>query len=371
MKRIVLIFISVLLFSYAYAQLNGDGYYRVRNVVTNRYLYVYDNTGSIQVATTSADMGAIQTWKDLNRAIPDPASVLYIRYVSSSSDGSKYYDIQSQGTGVYKIIGYYVNVFDNGDGTYYVYAEGKYLDDDETSNVPDGQLGTNRKTTRRWYVEPINTTTNYFGVKPTIAVNGKYYAPFYADFGFSFLNDDMKAYYVSRIENNIAIINDVNSTIVPNNVPLIIECGSSNFSDNKLNLSQLYSDVPSNNMLKGNYFNNEDRRQSPDARRPYDPQTMRVLGKTASGKLAYVKSTQAYLEANQSYLAVPAGTADELLVMTEEEFKISGINDVKVSTMKSAPVFSISGFKVSENNENIKNLPAGTYITDGKKIVIK
>ena len=76
----------------------------------------------------------------------------------------------------------------------------------------------------------------------------------------------------------------------------------------------------SGNQLKGVYFNNPDRWKSKDARTAYDPSTMRVLT-VKDGKLVYATDNSLdYLPANQSYLKVPAGTAETLTVMTEEEY---------------------------------------------------
>ena len=100
----------------------------MKNLATSRYIYVYDNTGKINISTTSADMGAIELHKDPNRRFSDPGSIIYVKYIYEK-EGIKKYDLTSQGTGVHQIIGYYVQIFENPDLTYYVYAEGFYLCD--------------------------------------------------------------------------------------------------------------------------------------------------------------------------------------------------------------------------------------------------
>ena len=81
----------------------------------------------------------------------------------------------------------------------------------------------------------------------------------------------------------------------------------------------------SGNQLKGVYFNNPDRQKSKDARTAYNPSTMRVLT-VKDGKLVYATDNSLdYLPANQSYLKVPAGTAETLTVMTEEEYQASAL----------------------------------------------
>ena len=108
MKKLItyiLLFVSTI----TNAQLK-NGFYRVHNYATNRYVYVYDNTGKINVSTTSADMGAIQLWKDHNRTISDPASVIYVE-----NKNNNVYNLHSQGTSVYEIIGYHVINYPKGD----------------------------------------------------------------------------------------------------------------------------------------------------------------------------------------------------------------------------------------------------------------
>ena len=315
--RKFLLFFALALCTTLYAQI-GNGFYRVHNVGTKRYAYVYDNTGGINISTTSADMGAIQLWKDHNRTISDPASVIYIE-----NQGGTVYNLKSQGTSVHEIIGYYVNIYPKGDA-YQLYASSggltKYLADDEEANVPDGQLGTISKGDyRKWIVTPIDTETNYFGVCPNQIVGNKKYKAFFADFGFSFVNQGMKAYYISEIYKHIAVIKEIKENIVAANTPVIIECVSDAANGNKLNLHYTGGVTPTDNLLKGVYFNNERRPKSPAARTKYDGNTMRILGVTSEGKLGLVTSTEQYLAANESYLVVPTDSPAELTIMTEEE----------------------------------------------------
>ena len=301
-----------------YSQITGDGYYRFRNLATSRYMYVSDNTGKINIQTTSADMGAIELHKDPDRRFSDPGSIIYVKYIYEK-EGIKKYDLTSQGTGVHQIIGYYVQIFENPDLTYYVYAEGFYLCDNETSSREFGFLGTDRKGDyRKWVASKLNDTDNYFGLAPTIELNGKYYQPFYAAFPFT-LSEGMKAYYISKVLPSAAILSEITGT-VPASTPVLIECSSANTESNKLTLQMENATAISGNQLKGVYFNNPDRQKSKGARTAYDPSTMRVLT-VKDGKLVYTTdSSLDYLPANQSYLVVPIGTAETLPVMTEEEY---------------------------------------------------
>lgn len=372
MKKI-LTYILLLFTTLSYAQLQ-NGFYRVHNYGTGRYVYVYDNTGKINISTANADMGAIQLWKDHNRTISDPASVIYVE----NQEGTTY-DLKSQGTSVYDIIGYYVNIRPNGD-TYQLYASKgglvKYLADDEETNVPDGQLGTIAKGDyRKWVATPINLEDNFFGIKPNFNIDNTYYEPFFADFGFSFANEAMKAYYISETYKHIAVIKEIKDEIVAANTPVIIECGSDEPSSNKLNLFINKGNKINSNILKGVYFNNERRPKSKDARTKYDANTMRVLGITSEGKLGFVVSKEEYLAANEAYLNVPIDSPEEFVLMTEGELAAykeneqgQSINSVKTDNDVKG-VFSITGLKVTDKID--ESLPKGIYIVNGKKIIKK
>ena len=303
MKRIFVISFLFALAVSAMAQYTGDGYYRVHNKKTSRYIYVYDNTGSINVSTASADMGAIELYKDTSRLHHDPGCIIYARKVSTTQD---VFDLEAQGTGVHQIIGYYVTVYQKSDGSYQVYAEGKYLDDNETSNRDLGFLGTERTGEYRlWYINAVNNAENYFGLQPTVQLGNKYYKPFYAAFPFSPASAGMRVYYISRVYRNAAILSEATG-VIPASTPVFVECGSDKQWNNRLNIGGTPSATISNNQLGGVYFNNPNRRKSHDARTAFNPATMRVLTVTPDGQLCYAKSNSlTYLPANESYLKCP------------------------------------------------------------------
>ena len=81
-KLLTPIIFSLLSASASFAQNNGtgfvgNGYYRIHNFATNRYIYVTDNKDYFDKLHDSEDFQAIQLWKDPNRAISDPASVIF------------------------------------------------------------------------------------------------------------------------------------------------------------------------------------------------------------------------------------------------------------------------------------------------------
>ena len=370
--RFILGFLGVLFSLNVSAQIK-DGLYRVKNYKTDRYVYVLDNTGSINYSTTSADMGALELWKDLDRCIDNPASIIRVVNV-----GDNRYDLQSQGTGVYDMISHYVMIYPYGDGTYQLYASqgslGKYLSDEETTNVPDGQLGTtNKEEYRRWVPVPMDNETNYFGVRPTLKSGEKYYKTFYADFRFKMLGEGMKAYTIKEIYKHIVAIEEVTDEIIPANTPILLECSSSEARDNKL---ELYvgdkSKLNRTNLLKGVYFNNPYRPKSKDARTAYNANTMRVLGLTEKGEIGFVTSTEQYVAANSAYLSVPEGTVSELIFMSPEEldkYKLEdGIMDIHAGATSKA-VYTLSGLKVAGKADDLNSLPSGVYVVNGKKVI--
>ena len=217
MKRLILSIFAGLLSLSVCPQIAGDGYYRVSNLKTGRYVYVTDNTGSINVQATTAEMGAIQLWKDHSRTYSDPASVIYIEKKGTNSGGD-YYDLQSQGTGTYSIIGYYVFAHYS-NGYYQVYAEGKYLSDDNYGSGPQGSMGTKRTGDyRRWIVSKIDNKDEFFGITPSIESGGRRFHPFFADFGFLFCHKSIdRIFYCHSDRCHLAcvllgnIILDINS----------------------------------------------------------------------------------------------------------------------------------------------------------------
>ena len=75
----------------AFAQLSGDGYYRVQNTVQERFISIVDNRGSISVQATDADMGALKTLGGgFDRVVSDPSTVIYFNKRGSG------YDLHSQ-----------------------------------------------------------------------------------------------------------------------------------------------------------------------------------------------------------------------------------------------------------------------------------
>ena len=366
----------------------GNGYYRVHNLASERYIYVTDNKDYYDELHDAEDFQAIQLWKDATKTISAPGSVIYIKQVSNGK-----FNLQAQGTGVYELTGYYVSVTKKGEGIYEVSASRggvtKYLSDDRSNNNPQGQLGTSNKLNyRRWVVDKIETNhaTNYFGITPSITLNGKYYQPFYAAFPFRTASPNMHVYYVSKIAGNIATLKEISDDI-PASTPVIIECASTNPSENRLELLDASPAQQSSNLLTGVYFRNGERpEESEDAYTVFDASSMRLLtiannklifSDNASDRLIETEAidwrTEDYyypmcIPANTCYLQASAGTPATLDI----RFEGSGLDEILAENKDDSAegVYTLSGSQLRTAND-VKGLPAGVYVVGGVKVVIK
>lgn len=380
MKKLLLLFCCAFSILSLLAQDLPSGFYRVKNKGEGRYLYVTDNTGTATASTQ--DLRAVQANLPSDRILVDPACVMYARHYSGVT-----YDVESQGTSVYGIIKKYPEIrYEERAKAYRVGAkiEGTqfYLG---CNNDPDDEIGfiTTKDASgdkALWLVEAINEDDdkNYFGIQPTIEINGKYYQPFYAEFAFSFYSKGMKAYYISETNGKEAKIMEVKSEIIPAQTPVIIECSSKNPSDNRLKLFAEGGTPISDNILKGNFFCNGLRHNS--ATTKFDSKTMRVLGVTENGTLGFVSASSDFivkakykgtanvdcLKANIAYLKVDASAATVIEAKNESEY--SSIEIISQDKEQVKGVYSILGVKLSDTTD-MSDLPAGIYIVDGKKIV--
>ena len=320
----------------AQAQLNGDGYYRVKSAKQGRYARVLDNRGSINYQTTDADLGALCTQRSWDIVVSDPGSIIYFQKIKEPNG----YDFQSQGTGSYKIIQYAVQVEDMGDNKYWCSASNslatKYLADDIYPEWADeeakerGRLVTNVDINTQseyldWDVIPVTTEDNYFGLAPTVSAGGSYYQTFYAAFPFTFFSEGMEAYYVDAISEAQGKVHIREITGgVPASTPVIVKCAAQTPASNKLNVGVSTSGSASDNQLKGVYFCNPDASAHTNVT-AYVPDTMRVLGTASDGSLAFVKATNLkYIPANTAYIKVSPSAPDVLKVTTEDIPNVPG-----------------------------------------------
>lgn len=376
----------------AYAQSKGTGYvgkgyYRVRNLTTERYIYVTDNKDFYDIAHDKEDFQGIQLWKDAAKAAKSPASVIFIEELYPGG-----FDLKAQGTGVYDLTGYCVNVTKKSDGTYEVSASRsgvtKFLSDDRTNSSDQGKLGTSGTAKyRRWIVDKIEAThaTNYVGISPTITFNGKYYQTFYASFPFRTISPGMRVYYISDVEGDLALIQEIEGD-VPAATPVIIECASANATDNRIEPLPTTTARVTDNLLCGVYFCNGKRPQeSVDAYTKFDAATMRILT-VADGKLVmsdnaperlqeimvndytlYEQVPAICIPANTCYFKAHANTPKQVF-LTSDPTAIDSLPSEKTDGGKHCGVYSLDGTQLRTTN-NAEGLPAGIYIIGGKKVV--
>lgn len=376
-----------------------DGYVRMRNVATGRYVRVVDNRGSIDIRRTSADLSALRTILYYDNVVSDPSSLLYLVYRRSDTtyinkggvrqikEISQTYNIMAQGTDMYSIIGVGLRVCRS--GSYYrafqeesgirVYlndswipASGKIGPDDIEGYVLD-----NDETKREWAVCQVNSSDDdsYFGITPTLSIDGKFYYPLFFGFPFTFHSQGMKAYYVKQIdtENGICVTEELKGTI-PASTPVIIECQSPNAGDNRLQLLAPGSGNPlTGNRLSGAMFKNDYAAATGHRNRvDYDASTMRILGVTDKGKLGFVTAPASYdaIDGNSAYLKAQSLPA-QLVLMNQgeyDEFLIeAGVDSPKSDT--GIVAWTLDGTPIEAGS--LEELQRGIYIVDGHKYIVR
>ena len=208
MKKIFLTLIVIFTFHSIYAQIIGNGFYRLQNkntgrnvIITNDRIHLDTKAELINALekTTSIDVYALET-KD--ETMSDPASIVYFENVTG-----KEYNIKGQGM--------YTKSLTAG-RTMKVYQTGKYYelysteegftvflkDNNFASSTTNGYctVATGENGNCVWSINPINDS-NYLGIKPEVTVGDKYYTTFYADYAIQ-LSSGMK----SRLAFSIACL---------------------------------------------------------------------------------------------------------------------------------------------------------------------
>lgn len=343
MKRLYTLILLLATCLMAQAQFTTDGYYRVQNWATSRYIYLTDNTGSYDMGRDIGDLNAVELWRN-RPTVSDPASVIYIKKINTGGE----YDLMGQGCGVHAITGMYVHVKEVGQNEYNVYGVyqgvSKYLGDSEMSNLDQGFFATTAKGDYRiWSIYKYDPASDdqCFGLTPTVTAASRHFYPLYMAMPFT-LTEGMKAYTISRVDQGMAVLHEVTGTI-PALTPVLIECASTTATANRLNLLPPSTTAPlAGNKLRGVLFCNQERitkshaGKTEQALTRFDAQTMRVLGVTSQGRLGFITSHDPLtycdrkidgtpigycLPANQAYLPVEAGTAAELNIVTEAEYQ--------------------------------------------------
>ena len=383
-----------------------NGYYHIKNAVTGRYISINDTDPSNYPVSQSGDvnMAGMRTFINYDTVSVSPSCVFYIK---SLGDGK--YDLISQGSSIYEMANkkLAINITPAGGGKYTIWGSysgiTKYLSDGSASSK-DSWMMNRLEETRYWIPIPINTTDEYIGIRPDVkTASGSYWGTIYAGFSFRLASPGMSAYYVSNAGGKGFTLEEITDDVIPFATPVVIRCNSANPADNKI--EPIIGDYQFYhvNWLGGvfcalsgvaKHFNAKD----------YDPVTMRVLGTSSEGELAFIKAkpenlyNDFYLKGNKAYLNVNPGDADVMILNgydnpddpnpddpnpddpnpddpnpddpnpddpnPDDPDGITTINsDVKTDNV----FYSITGVKVSEGT-----IPSdGIYILKGKKVIIK
>ena len=370
MKKIITTFALAAFCAMTASAQIADGFYRVQNKVTGRYISISDNDpNNYEVKTTTAnvDMAGIRTIKSWERVEANPATIIYVR-----SMGDNKYDLEGQGTSLYKISKQrlYIILVPQSDGSYKAKSDkyqGISLDiaDGTDTDKDEDFLRNKSEATSYWYAIPVDNGSGYLGIEPDIKTADGYYGTIYAGFAFKLASSGMKAYYIDYAEGSKISLKEFEGETIPATMAVIIKCNSENPEDNKILPVTNGGAEPSDNMLRGVYCSLTLKKHF--NAKMYDPTEMRVLG-TSGDKLAFVKASAdelvegKYLQANKAYLPID-GAAD---VMTEDG---TGIVTIKAEEKNSAAegIYTLTGVRLPDG----VTPKAGVYIKDGKKVVIK
>lgn len=378
----------------AQAQVLESGYYRVQNMKTKRWMSLCDNhSRGVDLNSTTADCGALQTTNSWETISCDPGSIFYIENKGDKSgelNPTIITNITAQGTGIKQLIDYYLYITKM--GKFYMAWQEEKGQKVKLGDTDDGdEIGyvVTIGNASNWYIEPLNTTDNYIGVKPTITIGGKHYAALYTGFPY-ILGEGMKAYYINKIDElrGMAVYKELTGTI-PSKTPVLVECSSTEIKDNKITPVTGSFAAPTDNKSNGVYFCLGERWSGHYNATKYDASSMRMLAVGSDGKLAANTSTDHLstvmiedcdangqhlkiqaIPANSWYLPVSPSAPAELKLVTFEEYT-TGITTIDQKPAKQTyDVYTLSGIHLMKNAKSYSNLPKGLYIINGKKIVV-
>lgn len=307
-----------------YANLNGAGYYRVKNYGSARWANLIDKKAEVDFLAGTADLHSLQLTNNTEAILTDPGSIVYI------SPNGKNYDISAQGISLKSLVDQAMSIAQNGtaDGQdlYLLYATysgvTKYVGDANvltTQEFGKASINVTNANFRKWFLIPVEASSdNYFAAKPTVSAEGKLYTTLFSSFAYQPYSNGVKAYYISRIGYGMAEMVEITGAVPPGS-PVVIQCASEDISDNRMQIVELQDALPSN-ALTGVYFDYYGS-ASYSNRVKYDPNTMRVLGKCSDGTLGFITSDIEYIPSNTAYLKVPAGSAPELKCVSPEVYE--------------------------------------------------
>lgn len=329
-KKILIILFSMLIGIPTLAQYMGDGYYRILNMKSERFISFIDNKSEgFNVSTATCDADALVSIKKFNNVVSDAGSVVYVEKYEDNK-----YNLKAQGADTYSLFGQYLTLTPKEANTYWASVSESGITlflFDVTGNETEGRITTQKEGSeflRRWYILPISATddSNYFGLTAEVNAGGKMYTSFFGSFPYTLASSGMKAYAVTKVDGDIAVMTEVQGKVA-SKTPVIIVCAGSEASDNRLNIEMQDTSAPDGNLLNGLYFENSQIGFINDNEEAlhfnatkYDPNTMRLLGTTSSGKLGFIKANVKYVPKNRAYLNVTPDSPDEITLLTQAEY---------------------------------------------------
>ena len=351
-KVLTLIFMAGMALNAA-AQLE-DGFYRIKNTATGRYIVMYDPYVLVNKATVTVNLTALQTISSFNTVSSHMGSVWYMK-----GQGDSQYDLFCQHSSLGKNSnGFYPKLFQNG-GSYRIYGEynglTKYLYDVNDYDTGEGYVDIEGQNIN-WEFIPIGGD-NYIGIEPETNADGYYWATFMSGFPFK-LGSGMKAYYVNSI-NDHGFAKTAMGDEIPAKTPVLLRLNGSNPSDNKITLMRSSNaSAPSGNKMYGTWYSSNLGGKHEDHNvkcKSYN----RVLGKSG-GRLAFVKGS-GVIEHNRGYIDVSSNADDAIIEASD------GINSIENDSDIENAIYTLTGQKVPEGTTP----RSGVYIKNGKKMIIK
>ena len=372
MKRVICSFILASCCTLGIKAQLADGFYHIKNATTGRYISINDTDPTNYKVSQSGDvnMGGIRTYINYDSVAVSPSCVIFVRNLPGGG-----YDLIGQGSSLYTMANQKlaINITPSGGG--YILsgtASGitKILADGSKSQK-DSWLMNRLQETQQWYFLPINTSDQYVAVRPDIkTADGIYYGTIYAGFNFRLASPGMVAYYVSNAGGTGFTMNAIESDVIPAGTPVIIKCNSANLQDNKIEPVIGGDTFDHPNWLGGVYCSIDETKHHNYTL--FDRITMRVLGLSDKGELAFVSNPSEgrlykdqFLMANRAYLKVNPGDADVMLHGKYEDPQ--AINNVKSDDNTSTGIYTLTGVRLPDG----VTPRAGIYVKNGKKVIIK
>lgn len=185
------------------------------------------------------------------------------------------------------------------------------------------------------------------------------YGTFYTDKNYV-LPQGLTAFGYTSIDGNNTLTKSVEyvaGDIVPANTAVVVKGAKGSY--NYYNTEEVATKIIENNLLKG--VTTDTKIEAKSGVKRY------ILTRADDGILAFYRTNTGNInvKANRAYLEVPTAMA---VASFSLEGSATGINNV-VTTAAKQGIYTIFGVRL--NATTTKELPAGIYIVDGKKVIVK